>query len=151
MATNESHASMMATNESHASLMATNESHASMMATNESHASLMATNESHASMMATHESHASLQVADTIWLEKDVVDEAQALLDPKQFESTFGLGETRGRSDTKDEASAAATPATPSRAKKETVQLIDPKRSNNIAIALARLRMSDEQVISDSL
>jgi hypothetical protein len=46
-------------------------------------------------MMATNESHASLQVADTIWLEKDVVDEAQALLDAKQFESTFGLGETR--------------------------------------------------------
>jgi hypothetical protein len=55
----------------------------------------MATNESRASMMATNESHASLQVADTIWLEKDVVDEAQALLDAKQFESTFGLGETR--------------------------------------------------------
>jgi hypothetical protein len=50
-------------------------------------------------MMATNESHASLQVADTIWLEKDVVDEAQALLDAKQFEATFGLGETRGRPD----------------------------------------------------
>ena len=49
--------------------------------------------------MATNESHASLQVADTIWLEKDVVDEAQALLDAKQFESTFGLGETRGHPD----------------------------------------------------
>jgi hypothetical protein len=60
---------------------------------------MMATNESRASMMATNESHASLQVADTIWLEKDVVDEAQALLDAKQFESTFGLGETRGRPD----------------------------------------------------
>jgi len=85
----------MATHESHASLMATHESHASLMATHESHASLMATHESHASLMATHESHALLQVADTIWLEKDVVDEAQALLDAKQFESTFGLGETR--------------------------------------------------------
>ena len=52
-----------------------------------------------ASLMAINESHASLQVADTIWLEKDVVDEAQAILDPKQFESTFGLGETRGRPD----------------------------------------------------
>ena len=75
--------------------MATHESHASLMATHESHASLMATHESHASLMATHESHASLQVADTIWLEKDVVDEAQAILDAKQFEATFGLGETR--------------------------------------------------------
>ena len=57
---------------------------------------MMTIHNSQASLMATHESRASLQVADTIWLEKDVVDETQAPLDTKQFEATFGLGETRG-------------------------------------------------------
>ena len=67
-----------------------------MMTIHNSQASLMTIHNSQASLMATHESRASLQVADTIWLEKDVVDETQASLDTKQFEATFGLGETRG-------------------------------------------------------
>ena len=67
------------------------------MATHESRASLQVATHCHSlPLIATHESRASLQVADTIWLEKDVVDETQAPLDTKQFEATFGLGETRG-------------------------------------------------------
>jgi len=87
------------------------------------------------------------KVSGTIWLEEEMA-EAKAALDVDVFESIFGLAETRGRSPTKDAAlpdeGRGRAGSLEKKVKKEAVQLVDTKRSNNISIALARLRLSDE-------
>ena len=87
------------------------------------------------------------KVSGTIWLEEEMA-EAKAALDVDGFEAIFGLAETRGRSPTKDAAlpdeGRGRAGSLDKKVKKEAVQLVDTKRSNNISIALARLRLSDE-------
>ena len=88
----------------------------------------------------------------TIWLE-EVMEETRAKVDLKGLEAVFGLPQGRaGRSGAaaKDpgaerERSAASVEGT-KKLRKEPVQLMDTQRSNNISIALARIRMSDEGI-----
>jgi len=86
------------------------------------------------------------KVAGTLWLE-DAMEESKAAVDAADLEGIFGLAETRGRSATKDvERERSGSVEGKAKTKKEQVQLVDNKRSNNISIALARIRLSDEQM-----
>ena len=86
------------------------------------------------------------KVAGTLWLE-DAMEESKAAVDAADLEVIFGLAETRGRSATKDvERERSGSVEGKAKTKKEQVQLVDNKRSNNISIALARIRLSDEQM-----
>ena len=90
------------------------------------------------------------KVVGTIWVDADQsggigTDDNEAGLDRDAIEVIFGLGEERDRSASRSRATSVGTD--PSKAKKrEAVQLIDTKRSNNVAIALSRIRLSDEAI-----
>ena len=78
----------------------------------------------------------------TIWLEEDMdVDDKEEKFDADELEAVFSLAQKL----TSTAGGACATVAS-KMAKKEQVQLIDMKRSNNIGIALARIRLDDEAI-----
>jgi len=85
------------------------------------------------------------KAVDTMWF---VMDESSAPVEFDALEAAFGLAQMRERSATAEHVAAGGGGATPrdKKPRKEEVQLIDMKRSNNISIALARIRLTDEQI-----
>ena len=89
-----------------------------------------------------------VKVAGTIWLDADMPSEETAAgLDIEGVEAVFGITDTRGRGTSAENVETRGRAGSVgSKARKEQVQLIDTKRSNNISIALARIRMTDETI-----
>lgn len=83
-----------------------------------------------------------IKASGTIWADEGMID-GEAGIDVDELENVFGLDQaTRGRS-----ASAEALAGgVASSKRKEQVQLVDVKRANNVSIALARLRLTDEAI-----
>ena len=89
-----------------------------------------------------------IKVPGTIWVDTSLsdgigLDDANAGLDTAALEEAFGLG---GRARTVSRPEAEPAGGVTAKKKKEEVQLFDMKRSNNVAIALSRIRLSDEQI-----
>ena len=89
-----------------------------------------------------------MKLQGTIWLE-DGMDDKKVSLDVEGFEAVFGLVESRGRSATAERDRSVSVEG--KKAKKEVVNLIDTKRSYQISISLARIKLSDEQIKAATL
>ena len=72
------------------------------------------------------------------------MNDGDAGIDVSGLEEAFGLG--RQRQASAGNLNPDGTPKASAKKKKEEVQLIDMKRSNNISIALSRLRMKDGEI-----
>ena len=87
------------------------------------------------------------KVVGTIWVDEKAsggigLDDGGDI-DTAAVEAVFGLGAAGAGGHRERAGSAAADPRTK---KKAEVQLVDTKRSNNVAIALSRIRLSDDAI-----
>jgi len=82
-----------------------------------------------------------IKVANTIWTQEGFSD-ANVEMDTAELEKVFGLKEREDRSSASLERQSSRKKAT------EAVALIDMKRTNNVQIALSRLKMTDEKVLA---
>ena len=94
------------------------------------------------------------KVMGTIWVDAEAssgvgMDDARAGLDLEAVESVFGLGDARARNVSTVEGGrppSASVSAAGGKPKRNEVLLFDTKRSNNVQIALSRIRLSDDAI-----